>query len=369
VSDDRARDVEAVTRRAPGRVNLIGEHTDYSEGWVMPIAIDLGVTATASARKDGCLTFISSSRTSDADWVRYPRAVVNVLRRAGIDLPGADVVIDSDLPEGAGLSSSAALELAVALALLGLAGTRVDPLRLALLCRDAEELATGVRPGPMDQIASALGRREHAMLIDVRTLEIDPLPLPLDAEGLALVVVDTGEKHRLAETAYETRRHESEEAARILGVPALRSVTSAVVERSQGILGERLFRRARHVTTENERVLAASSALRDGALPELGPLLLASHASLRDDYAVSTVALDAAVTASVEAGALGARMTGAGFGGSVLALVPADLVPAVRERVAADDVLAALGAQVSIVRPSDGACMTRSGAKTWSPNV
>jgi galactokinase len=350
------REPDAV-RRAPGRVNLIGEHTDYAQGWVLPIAIDLGVTASGARRVDGRLRFASTLEVSDDDeWLRYPDGVAAVLREHGVELPGADVLIESTLPSGAGLSSSAALEVAVALLLVDLAGADIPPLRLALLCRDAEERVAGVPCGPMDQIASVAGRCGHALLVDTRSLSVEPLPLGLEAAGLQLVVVDTGHSHRLADTEYALRRREAEEAARRLGVPSLRDATPAAVEEAATVLGPVLHRRARHVTTENTRVLQAADALRRGAPAEVGPLLDASHASLRDDYEVSSPALDAAAEACRRAGARGARLTGAGFGGSVLTLVPHERVAAVREQVALAPELAERGARVLVVHASDGAC-------------
>src|SRR3954464_11998810 len=213
--------------RAPGRVNLIGEHTDYNDGWVLPAAIELGVTAAAAPRDDERVRFASLQKDADDGWLAYPEGVLWALRSDGIEIPGADVLVDADVPEGAGLSSSAALEVAVALALLGIAGASLEPDRLALACQRAESEVVGVRSGLMDQFASVFGRAGHALLLDTRTLEREWLPLPLEAAGLALVVVDTGVAHSLRKSGYGERRAACEQAAHALGVSALRDATEA----------------------------------------------------------------------------------------------------------------------------------------------
>src|SRR4051812_3858224 len=306
--------------RSPGRVNLIGEHTDYNDGWVLPAAIELGVTAAAAPRDDGRVRFASLQKDADDGWLAYPEGVLWALRSDGIEIPGADVLVDADVPEGAGLSSSAALEIAVALALLGIAGASLEPQRLALACQRAESEVVGVPSGLMDQFASVFGRAGHALLLDTRTLEREWLPLPLEPAGLALVVVDTGVAHSLRESGYGERRATCEEAARALGLPALRDATGGDVERTKSLLGERAARLVRHVVSENGRVLETAELLRAGRLAELGPLLSASHASLRDDFEVSSPELDVAVDAARRGGALGARMIGGGFGGAGLLL-------------------------------------------------
>ncbi|HEV2825383.1 MAG TPA: galactokinase, partial [Actinomycetota bacterium] len=331
------RDPEGVWA-APGRVNLIGEHTDYNDGFVLPAAIDRLVLVAAGRRDGGRLRLWSRQAGPPADlelaavgpgrvegWAAYPAGVAWALGRAGVELGGADLVVDGDVPAGSGLSSSAALECATATALADLHGAGLDRPALAALARRAENEVVGVPSGAMDQMVSMLGRAGHALFLDTRSLATEQVPLPLEAAGLCLVVLDTRAGHRLVDGAYADRRAACQAAAAVLGVAALRDATLAQVEQYRTALGEPGLRRARHVVTENARVLEAVALLRAGELDRLGPLLAASHASLRDDYEVSSPELDPAVTAAVEAGAVGARMTGAGFGGSAIALVPAGL--------------------------------------------
>jgi len=342
--------------RAPGRINLIGEHTDYNDGWVLPAAIELGVGAAAAPRDDERIRFRSLQRDGDDAWLAYPEGVLWSLRLEGIEVPGADVLVDADLPQGAGLSSSAALEVAVALALLGVAEASLEPDRLALVCQRAEAEVVGVPVGLMDQFASVFGRAGHALLLDTRSLEREWLPLPLEAAKIALVVVDTAVAHSLRESGYGERRAACEGAARALGLAALRDATEADVERTAALLDDRAARLVRHVVSENARVLEAAALLRAGRVAELGPILSASHASLRDDFQVSAPELDAAVEAATSAGALGARMIGGGFGGSALALVPGEAVEAVG-RAVRDAFLKAGYAEPRVfpVGPADGA--------------
>jgi len=350
---------------APGRVNLIGEHTDYSDGFVLPVAIDRGVLVAAAPRDDGRLRCWSLQETEAADlrleaigpgkvegWAAYPAGVAWALgqsatggsqrpARAGAEPPapfsGADLVVDGDVPAGAGLSSSAALECATALALAEPSGAlgRLGPVELAALARRAEVEVVGMPCGVMDQMISMLGQAGHALFLDTRTMATEQLPLALEAAGLRLLVIDTRATHRLVEGAYAERRASVERAARVLGLPALRDATPALVEASAAALGDPGLRRARHVVTENARVLETVELLRKGALDRLGPVLSASHASMRDDFEISCPELDTAVSAAVSIGALGARMTGGGFGGSALAVVPEALVDRVTTAVLA----------------------------------
>jgi galactokinase len=354
---------------APGRVNLIGEHTDYNDGFVLPAAIDRLVLAAAGRRDDGRLRLWSLQSEPPADlelaevgpgkvdgWAAYPAGVAWALGQAGVEVGGADLLVDGDVPAGAGLSSSAALECATAIALADLEGAGLDRVALAGLARRAENEVVGVPSGAMDQMVSMLGRAGHALFLDTRSLETEQVPLPLEAAGLRLVVIDTRAGHRLVDGAYADRRAACEAAAATLGVPALRDATQERVEAAADALGEEGLRRARHVVSENARVLEAVRLLRAGELERLGPLLVASHASLRDDYEVSSPELDTAVEAAVDAGAVGARMTGAGFGGSALALARADLVGRIDERVRAAFAAAGFGPPaVAAVVPSDGA--------------
>jgi galactokinase len=354
---------------APGRVNLIGEHTDYNDGFVLPMAIDRLVLAAAARRDGGRLRLWSLQEAEPADldldavgpgqvdgWAAYPAGVAWALGQEGVEFGGADLVVDGDVPAGSGLSSSAALECATATALADLHGAGLDRRALAGLARRAENEVVGVPSGVMDQMVAMLGRAGHALFLDTRSLEAEQVPVPLEASGLRLLVIDTRAGHRLVEGAYADRRAACEAAAAALGVPALRDATLDQVEAAAAVLGDPGLRRARHVVTENARVLAAVELLRAGRLDRLGPLLAASHASLRDDYEVSSPELDTAVAAAVDAGAVGARMTGAGFGGSAVALVPADRVEQVAARAHAAFAAAGFGPpEVAAVTPADGA--------------
>jgi galactokinase len=333
---------------APGRVNLIGEHTDYNDGFVLPVAIDLECRAAVARREDGLIRCWSvqlgqgaSASVADltgqrvADWSAYVLGVAWALREAGVPVPGADVVVDSAVPGGAGLSSSAALECSVGLALCDLAGIHIDPTVLALAGQRAETDVVGAPVGVMDQMASVHGRSGAAVFLDCRSMQVRAVPLPLEQLGLALVVVDTRVTHAHATGGYGARRRACEQAAQVLGVLALRDATLDQLEAAAARLGDERLRRARHVVTENERVLATVRALDAGDYAALGALMAESHTSLRDDFEVSVVELDTAVAAAVGAGAVGARMTGGGFGGSAVALVAKDRVPAVADAVRA----------------------------------
>jgi galactokinase len=331
---------------APGRANLLGEHTDYNEGWVLPFALDRGVTVAAGRRDDAVLDLrslqagapltvpVTSLRAgSVTGWGAYPAGVAWALREAGHAVGGASLVIDSDLPQGAGLSSSAAIECATAIALATLYDVSASRPELARLARRAENEMVGVPSGIMDQSASLLAAAGHALLLDCRSLDSAPVPLDPAAAGLALLLVDTGARHALTDGRYALRRAECERAARALGVRSLRDVADPA--RVSAIGDPVLARRARHVITDDCRVLAAADLLAAHDLAGLGPLLHASHASLRDDFEVSWPEADVAAEAAERAGGLGARMMGGGFGGSVLALVPADSAGP-REAVAAE---------------------------------
>ncbi len=330
--------------RAPGRVNLIGEHTDYNEGFVLPFAIGAGLSAAAAQRDDGVLALASRQAPGDdlvipldslipgsvTGWAAYPAGVAWALREAGYPIGGASIAIDSDIPLGAGLSSSAALECAVALTLTELYGLTVPRAQLAAMARRAENDFVGAPTGIMDQSAALLSQAGHALLLDCRSGIGTAVPLDPAAAGLGLLVIDTRVRHELTDGGYAARRRACEEAAQVLGVRSLRDITDG--SQLDGI-DPLLQRRARHVVTENNRVLVTAQLLREGDLTATGPLLTASHESLRDDFEVSWPAADATVAAALEAGACGARMTGGGFGGSVIALVPAERDEAVRAAV------------------------------------
>jgi galactokinase len=331
--------------RAPGRVNLVGEHTDYNEGFALPLAIGPGVSAAAARRDDGLLA-LTSRQADGADvrlpldelrpgsvdgWAAYPAGVAWALRAAGYPIGGVSMAFDSDLPLGAGLSSSAALECSVALALTELHGLTVPRPQLADIARRAENDFVGAPTGIMDQSAALLCQAGHALLLDCRSGIGTAVPLDPPAAGLALLVIDTRVRHALTDGGYGSRRKACEDAAAALGVRSLRDITD-----SSELVGldPLLQRRARHVVTENSRVLAAAALLRAGQLAGIGPVLTASHASLRDDFEVSWPAADATVETALQAGACGARMTGGGFGGSVIALVYADRAPSLRAAIA-----------------------------------
>ena len=327
--------------RAPGRVNLIGEHTDYNDGFVLPLAIDLECTVRPRPRADGDVRVHSEA----ADGSRLVAALVSTLAERGWrPRTGVDLDVATTVPIGAGLSSSAAFVVACAVALLDAGGLELPPLELARACQDAERLATGVPGGIMDQLASICGRRGCALLVDCRSLDVEPIPIP---DELAVVVVHSGVPRTLGATAYAERRAECERVAAELGLPSLRDAQPDQVADQP---------RARHVVSENERVLEAARALRAGDHARLGVLMSASHASLRDDYEVSTPELDALVRALDDAGGLGARLTGAGFGGCVVTLADRGRAAEIAEQ-AAESYRAETGREPTpwVVRASEGA--------------
>jgi len=351
--------------RAPGRVNFIGEHTDYNDGFALPFAIGAGVCVAAAAREDGLLA-LSSRQQGEAvvtvalealapgrvaGWAAYPAGVAWALRSAGQRVGGASLAVDADLPAGAGLSSSAALECATGLALAELYRLAVPRPELAAFGRRAENDFVGVPTGLMDQLAVLLGQAGHALLLDCRAGTGTSVPLDPAAAGLALLIIDTRARHELTDGGYAARRRACVDAARALGVRSLREITE--VGELDGLVDPVLRRRARHVVSENRRVLEVAGLLRAGQLGRVGSLLTASHASLRDDFEVSWPEADAAVEAALQAGALGARMTGGGFGGSVIALAPAAVSAGVTGAVA--DVFGQRGWRAPVIRPTQPA--------------
>jgi galactokinase len=336
---------------APGRVNLIGEHTDYNEGFVLPMAISERTWVAAAARADRVVRVHSLEQgeehtfSLDAPWQRrgawldYVEGVARALLLSGVAVGGADLLLTSDVPLGAGLSSSAALELAVGLAFTALSGTAVEPAALARAGQVAENDYVGVRSGAMDQLASALGRAGHALFIDCRSLAVTPVALP--EAPVELLIVDTGVKHSHAANGYNQRRDECQRALELLALAgrtrkSLRDIAVDELDELGSLLPEPIFQRTRHVVTENERTRAAAGALTRGDLIAFGGLMSASHASLRDDYEVSAPELDHIVLeATRHAGVLGARLTGGGFGGSAIVLVSRVELAQVEEALAA----------------------------------
>ena len=359
---------------APGRVNLIGEHTDYNEGFVLPFAIGQRTSAAVASRQDDRIRVASTLADAPIElplrdlsrelfaseavptWAAYPLGVAWALHASGASGPGVDIAISSDVPLGAGLSSSAAIECAVALALNDLWGAGLDRRALAQIGRRAENEVVGAPTGIMDQMASIHGEADAALFIDCRTLDAQIVPLGFAEQGLSLLVVDTRVKHSHATGGYGDRRAACERGARALGVEALRDAAAADLDRATGLLDDETFRRVRHVVTENRRVRETVQMLRTQGPRGIGPFLTASHLSLRDDFEVSTPELDTAVDAALAAGALGARMTGGGFGGAAIALVDTTAV-----EKASDAVRAAFAASgftepgIFTVTPSAGA--------------
>jgi galactokinase len=359
--------------RAPGRVNLIGEHTDYNQGFVLPMAIDCETVVAAAARDDrrvrACSLNLSEEVQFDLDspgpkrrgsWLDYLEGVAWDLGQDGAPLRGADLMISSDVPTGAGLSSSAALEVSVGLALLSVAGREFDPVRLALAGQRAEHEYVGTKCGIMDQMVATLGRAGHALLIDCRSLLAEPVAF--DTADVCVVICDSQVKHELSSSEYNTRRAECEEGVRLLreampNVVSLRDVSLSDFERHGELLPETVRRRCRHVVTENERTLDAVCALRRDDLEEMGRLMGLSHASLRDDYEVSCAELDLLVEiANGSRGCLGARMTGGGFGGSTVNLVRRDSLTEFREAISLEyPRVTNISPNVYVSGPGDGA--------------
>ncbi|MFF3819447.1 galactokinase [Streptomyces bluensis] len=324
---------------APGRVNLIGEHTDYNDGFVLPFALPHTTVAAVSRRDDGVLRLHSADAEggvvelrvdalapeSDKSWTAYPSGVVWALRDAGHAVTGADVHLTSTIPQGAGLSSSHALEVVITLALSDLYGLGLKGWQIARLCQRAENVYVGAPTGIMDQTASACCQAGHALFLDTRDLSQRQIPFDLAAEGMRLLVVDTQVKHAHSDGEYGKRRAGCEKGAALLGVDALRDVPYDGLDAALARLGdeEEVRRLVRHIVTENERVQRVVSLLQAGDTRAIGPVLVEGHASLRDDFRISCPELDLVVDTALGAGAVGARMTGGGFGGSAIVLIEA----------------------------------------------
>ena len=356
--------------QAPGRVNLIGEHTDYNEGFVLPFAIDRTARVAVRRRPDSEIRLLSTFgnqglTTADAGslergtakgWTKYPLGVVWALQQHGLPVRGLDLLLDSDVPRGAGLSSSHAIECAVISALNELTAAGLDDRDMVLATQRAENDFVGAPTGIMDQSASLRGAAGHALFLDCRDQSIRLVPFDADGAGLVMLVIDTKVSHSHAGGGYASRRASCELGAEVLGVKALRDVGLDDLDGAAGRLDPVTFRRVRHVVTENERVLLAVGLLDSSGPEAMGPLLDASHASMRDDFEISCPELDLAVEASRSAGAIGARMTGGGFGGSAIALTPVAAEQQVRTAVGRAFAEAGFTApEIFSVRPAAGA--------------
>lgn len=376
----------ALLVRAPGRVNLIGEHTDYNDGFVLPMALERAAWIALRARSDTRVRLYADdldqegvfdtagtrsraargdASASDGGWLEYPRGVAWALQGLGYTLRGFDGVLASDVPRGAGLSSSAAVELAVAAAFAAVSALPWDAKTIARAMQRVENHWVGVQSGIMDQLIGAAGQAGHALLIDCRDLNFDPLPLP---PGVAVVVLDTGTRRTLVGSAYDERRASCQRVAAALAVPALRDADPAMLETARATLTETDFKRAHHVISENARTLAAAAALRSGDAQRFGVLMNASHQSLRDDFDVSSDALNAIVEAAQRApGCFGARMTGAGFGGCAVALIDTDQQDTFIAATLAGYATSGHHAQVTVSRAGPGAGVVEQPATLTQP--
>ncbi|WP_028270461.1 galactokinase [Arthrobacter sp. UNC362MFTsu5.1] len=333
--------------QAPGRVNLIGEHTDYNDGFVLPFAIDRTARVAVRVRPDSTLRLLSTygdqgMTTADTSslagpqakgWTKYPLGVIWALQERGINVPGLDLLLDSNVPLGAGLSSSHAIECAVISALNELTGAGLKAEEMVLATQRAENDFVGAPTGIMDQSASLRGAKGHAVFLDCRDQSVRLVPFETEPAGLVLLVIDTKVSHSHADGGYASRRDSCELGAEVLGVKALRDVGVEDLDEASGLLDEVTFRRVRHVVTENDRVLQTVELLGSAGPGAIGPLLDASHRSMRDDFEISCPELDLAVDTSRASGAIGARMTGGGFGGAAIALTPVAAEQQVRTAV------------------------------------
>lgn len=330
----------ALVAAAPGRVNIIGEHTDYNDGFVLPMAIERRTVVAASrGAAEASLVRLFSATTGDGaelplepdersipSWARYARGVIDAYLEDGVDVPAFDAAIDSTVPLGGGLSSSAALEVSLALAIEALAGASLAPHHRALLCQRAEHRGAGVPCGVMDQFSSALCQADHLMLLDCRSQQ--PRMVPFADKSVSVLIVNSNVKHELVGGEYAERRAQCEAAAASIGVRALRDVSAAKLAESERLLDPVVFRRARHVVGENARTEHAAQAVAASDWPTVGELMYASHAAMRDDFEITVPEIDALVELAREigpaGGVLGSRMTGGGFGGCTVTLVRAD---------------------------------------------
>jgi galactokinase len=361
---------------APGRVNLIGEHTDYNDGFVLPMAIDRYILIAADVNTSGRVTLHNETTGETAtfgirpkvergepSWSNYVRGVIAGFQKRREKVSGFDAVIESTLPLGGGLASSAALEVATATLLESMSGQALDPLEKALLCQQAEHDFAGVPCGIMDQFTSILAQADHAVLLDCRSRTTTSVPMTDPA--VTVLVINTNVRHKLAESEYAKRRSQCEAAARALNVKALRDVTPAALEAARRQMEPAVFRRARHVVSENARTVEAAQAIQNSDWPTVGRLMYASHASLRDDYEVSCPELDTVVEMAQamgpEAGIIGCRMTGGGFGGCTVSLVKTDAVQRITRNVdPAYEKTTGRQASIFSSRPAAGARVLKS---------
>ena len=364
---------------APGRVNIIGEHTDYNDGFVLPMAIErYTVIAADRPAKDTKQIQLRSTHggqptTIDlaqplkpfpkGNWANYPAGVIAGFLACGLNPGGFDALIHSNVPLGGGLSSSAALEVATATLLEIITGKNLDPVEKALLCQKAEHDYAGMPCGIMDQFISVMGRENHVLLLDCRSRK--PELVPMTDASVAVLIINTNVKHELTGSEYPARRKQCEAAAKILGVPSLRDATADMLEQARGKMDKVVFRRARHVIGEIERTVHAAEGVRASNWPTVGQLMYASHASLRDDYEVSCHELDAVVeiakSIGLKGGMIGCRMTGGGFGGCAVTLVKTDAVDAISRKLAADyKRKTGIEATIFVSRPAAGATVIKA---------
>jgi galactokinase len=335
--------------QAPGRVNLIGEHTDYNDGYVLPVAINFHTVVAAAKRQDRSVRIVAADYASEMDvfsldepivkleaprWANYIRGVVRGLQDRGYNIGGVDIAISGNIPQGSGLSSSAALEVVVGQTLKSMFGLAISQTDIALVGQEAEHSFVGTRCGIMDQLVSVKGSKDHALLIDCRSLESNPIPIPKD---ISILIVDSNVNRGLVDSEYNSRREQCEEAARLLGVKALRDISLSDLEKRKSELPMEVAKRARHVVSENERTLAAADALTASNLKQLSKLMAESHRSMRDDFEISVPAVDLIVDtiSSVVGEQGGVRMTGGGFGGCVVALLSPHLIQDVKDALSA----------------------------------
>jgi len=370
---------------APGRVNVIGEHTDYNDGFVLPMAIEFytvmaaDVPLAAPDHGGGGSSIISINDTlfnetaqievsqpvirGEPKWSNYVRGVIAGFQWRGEKIPALDVLLHSTVPLGSGLSSSAALEVSTATLLEAAIGKKIDPVEKALLCQKAEHQFAGMPCGIMDQFISVMGRKDHLLLLDCRSRQTEFVPM--SDPGIAVLIVNTNVKHELTGSEYPTRRRQCETAAKILGVPSLRDATAAALEDARGRMDPVVYRRARHIIGEIERTVHAAEGVRASNWLTVGQLMYASHRSLRDDYQVSCPELDAVVEIAeaigVEGGVYGCRMTGGGFGGCCVALVKAESVEAISKKITADyQKRIGKEATIFVSRPAAGATVIKA---------